>query len=178
MRSGARRAGPGSRRLFGGLFRLRARVPQRAERRRRTARASAIDTGRPRAPGSQASRGGFAGPGDGARKVRARGAARGPSAIGRFGADAGASARFRPGRGTSAADREAAVAILEAWDRTPAPATQAGWTVRASSRNRQRPLASRIWRGVRQSGSNSAGLPTRTQSARAREVATLNRKRL
>ena len=53
--------------------RLRTRVPQRAERRRRTARAGAIDTGRPRAPGSQASRGGFAGPGDGARKVRARG---------------------------------------------------------------------------------------------------------
>ena len=49
------------------------------------------------------------------------------------------------------------------------------YTSRASSRYRQNAFASRICAGVRQSGSNSFGLPTRMQSALAREVATLSR---
>src|SRR5207249_306783 len=48
-------------------------------------------------------------------------------------------------------------------------------TTRATSWYRHRAFASIIWRGVWHSGSNSLGLPTRTQAHRARDVATLNR---
>ena len=50
--------------------------------------------------------------------------------------------------------------------------------LRDNSRYRQNPFAILICFGVRHSGLNSSGLPTRTQSAFARDVATLNRKRL
>ena len=49
------------------------------------------------------------------------------------------------------------------------------YTSRARSRNRQNAFASRISSGVRQSGSNNRGLPTRMQSAFARDVATFKR---
>ena len=115
------------------------------ERRRRTARAGAIDTGRPRAPGSQASRGGFAGPGNGARKVRGggcrarlecdRSVRHGCRSVG----SVPPGSRYNGGRQGSGR--------RESWR----PGTARSWwrlrlirSVRASSRNRQRPLAIRI----------------------------------
>ena len=49
------------------------------------------------------------------------------------------------------------------------------YTSRARSRNRQNAFARRICCGVRQSGSNNRGLPTRTHNAFARDVATFKR---
>ena len=60
----------------------------------------------------------------------------------------------------------------------PAPPGYGISTILASSQYRQNPFAIFIWRGVRHSGRNRSGLPTRMQRARARDVATLNRKRL
>ena len=53
--------------------------------------------------------------------------------------------------------------------------THNGGDALTSSRYRQNPFARRIWRGEWHSGSKSAGLPTSTHRALAREVATLNR---
>jgi hypothetical protein len=51
-------------------------------------------------------------------------------------------------------------------------------TIFAISRYRQRAFASCIWRGLRQSGSSSFGLPTKITLDIARDVATFNRFRL
>ena len=63
-------------------------------------------------------------------------------------------------------------------DRAHATSISTPYTLSASSRYRQNPFAILICLGVLHSGSNSAGLPTRTQMALAREVATLKRWRL